>query len=51
MGANEWLVEEMYDRYKADPGSVDQTWVKYFHAHGNGDQNGSATNGAPAASA
>ena len=26
-GANEWLVEEMYDQYQADPGSVDETWV------------------------
>ena len=22
-GANEWLVEEMYDRFQADPSSVD----------------------------
>ena len=26
-GANEWLVEEMHDQYKQDPGSVDPTWV------------------------
>ena len=30
-GANEWLVEEMYERFQADPASVDQTWVEYFH--------------------
>ena len=51
-GANEWLVEEMYERFKADPASVDQTWVKYFHAHGDGDSNGgsaTSTNGSPAA--
>ena len=35
-GANEWLVEEMYERFQADPSSVDQTWVDYFKAHGNG---------------
>jgi 2-oxoglutarate dehydrogenase E1 component len=33
-GANEWLVEEMYDQYQKDPGSVDPTWVKYFQANG-----------------
>ena len=44
-GANEWLVEEMHERFQADPSSVDQTWVDYFKAHGSG-----STNGAPAAS-
>jgi len=39
-GANEWLVEEMYDQYQKDPGSVDATWVKYFQA--NGQTNGHA---------
>ena len=29
-GANEWLVEEMYDQFTRDPGSVDPTWVAYF---------------------
>ena len=33
-GANEWLVEEMYDQYQKDPGSVDPTWAKYFQANG-----------------
>ena len=64
-GANEWLVEEMYDRFQADPSSVDQTWVDYFKAHGNGSPSGSesgtqnggpatttgSTNGAPGAAA
>ena len=55
-GANEWLVEEMYERFQDDPSSVDQTWVDYFKAHGNGDGgsgNGSpssTTNGTPEAS-
>jgi multifunctional 2-oxoglutarate metabolism enzyme len=26
-GANEWLVEEMYESYKKDPNSVDASWV------------------------
>ncbi|MCW2793299.1 MAG: 2-oxoglutarate dehydrogenase component, partial [Nocardioides sp.] len=55
-GANEWLVEEMYDQYKSDPGSVDPTWVSYFkdHASGKGSANGSAngsSNGSPAKAA
>ncbi|MPZ63677.1 MAG: multifunctional oxoglutarate decarboxylase/oxoglutarate dehydrogenase thiamine pyrophosphate-binding subunit/dihydrolipoyllysine-residue succinyltransferase subunit [Propionibacteriales bacterium] len=29
-GANEWLVDEMYDRYQRDPGSVDQEWADFF---------------------
>ncbi|WP_298518259.1 multifunctional oxoglutarate decarboxylase/oxoglutarate dehydrogenase thiamine pyrophosphate-binding subunit/dihydrolipoyllysine-residue succinyltransferase subunit [uncultured Nocardioides sp.] len=46
-GANEWLVEEMYDRFQADPASVDQTWVEYFRSHGNGNGNDNgATSGA-----
>ncbi len=44
-GANEWLVEEMYERFQADPSSVDQTWVDYFKAHGNGAPNGGPGNG------
>src|SRR5947209_3011457 len=29
-GPNEWLVEEMYDRYKADPSSVGASWQEFF---------------------
>src|SRR5450755_638496 len=29
-GANEWLVEELYQRYLADPGSVDMAWWSFF---------------------
>jgi 2-oxoglutarate decarboxylase len=45
-GANEWLVEEMYDRFRSDPASVDQTWVDYFKTQGNG----ASSNGTAAAS-
>ncbi|GAB3786501.1 multifunctional oxoglutarate decarboxylase/oxoglutarate dehydrogenase thiamine pyrophosphate-binding subunit/dihydrolipoyllysine-residue succinyltransferase subunit [Nocardioides ungokensis] len=45
-GANEWLVEEMYDKYQKDPGSVDPTWVKYFQANGSAS---AAANGHTAA--
>ena len=33
-GANDWLLEEMYERYTTDPSSVDETWAKYFKSHG-----------------
>ena len=33
-GANDWLLEEMYEQYAADPSSVDQTWAEYFRKHG-----------------
>ncbi|GAA2154301.1 multifunctional oxoglutarate decarboxylase/oxoglutarate dehydrogenase thiamine pyrophosphate-binding subunit/dihydrolipoyllysine-residue succinyltransferase subunit [Nocardioides koreensis] len=42
-GANEWLVEEMYDQYQKDPGSVDPTWVKYFQANGHANGHAAAT--------
>ena len=29
-GANDWLVDEMYEHYLADPTSVDPVWVEYF---------------------
>ena len=29
-GANEWLVEEMYERYLQDPASVDSAWKTFF---------------------
>ena len=29
-GANEWLVEEMYERYRRDPASVDAAWHDFF---------------------
>jgi len=29
-GPNEWLVDEMYQQFLADPGSVDQAWHEFF---------------------
>jgi multifunctional 2-oxoglutarate metabolism enzyme len=46
-GANDWLVEEMYERYQSDPTSVPSEWVKYFQ---NNPQAGIATQ-TPVASA
>ena len=45
-GANDWLLEEMYEQYAADPNSVDKTWAEYFKTHGapvTDAGNGSAT--------
>jgi 2-oxoglutarate dehydrogenase E1 component len=42
-GANEWLVDEMYEQFQRDPGSVDPSWAAYFKT------NGSSTNGGSAA--
>jgi 2-oxoglutarate dehydrogenase E1 component len=33
-GANEWLVEEMYERYLADPNAVDPAWHDFFADYG-----------------
>ena len=48
-GANDWLLEEMYEQYAADPTSVDETWAEYFKTHGapiTDTGNGSATGNA-----
>ena len=29
-GANEWLVDELYEKYLQDPNSVDPAWLAYF---------------------
>jgi 2-oxoglutarate decarboxylase len=39
-GANEWLVEEMYEQFQRDPGSVDPSWAAYFKTNGNGADKG-----------
>ncbi|WP_148574776.1 multifunctional oxoglutarate decarboxylase/oxoglutarate dehydrogenase thiamine pyrophosphate-binding subunit/dihydrolipoyllysine-residue succinyltransferase subunit [Nocardioides caldifontis] len=33
-GANEWLVDEMLERYQADPSSVDDAWLAFFRERG-----------------
>nr|WP_307859024.1 multifunctional oxoglutarate decarboxylase/oxoglutarate dehydrogenase thiamine pyrophosphate-binding subunit/dihydrolipoyllysine-residue succinyltransferase subunit [Herbiconiux sp. SYSU D00978] len=40
-GANEWLVEELYEQYLRDKNSVDQSWwpvLESYHAHKQGGQ-------------
>ncbi len=41
-GANEWLVEEMQERFERDPKSVGQEWVDYFTSR-SGSSNGAAS--------
>ena len=47
-GANEWLVEEMRERFDQDPGSVEPAWRAYFEGS-TPSSNGSPTSGADAA--
>ena len=47
-GANDWLVEEMFERYQADPTSVPTEWVTYFQ---NNPQAASPSASAPVAGA
>ncbi|CAB5112228.1 MAG: multifunctional oxoglutarate decarboxylase/oxoglutarate dehydrogenase thiamine pyrophosphate-binding subunit/dihydrolipoyllysine-residue succinyltransferase subunit [Actinobacteria bacterium] len=42
-GANDWLVDEMYEQYVADPTSVDPTWVEYFKVNRPGSPAGSGS--------
>ena len=43
-GANDWLVDEMYEHYLQDPTSVDPAWIEYFKNNkpGNPSSNSSA---------
>ena len=47
-GANDWLVEEMFERYQADPTSVPSEWVTYFQ---NNPQAATQNSAAPVTSA
>jgi 2-oxoglutarate decarboxylase len=42
-GPNEWIVEDMYQRYLADPGSVDSAWHEFFADYKPGEGADSAT--------
>ena len=61
-GPNEWLVDEMYQRYLADPDSVDAAWHEFFADYapddgtsvagsGSGSSTGSSGNGSTSGSA
>ncbi len=32
-GANEWLVDEMYERYLTDPNSLEPSWIEFFKTY------------------
>ncbi len=44
-GANEWLVDEMYERYQQDPNSVDKAWWDFFKSYTPGDKASPSTSG------
>ncbi|WP_236700492.1 multifunctional oxoglutarate decarboxylase/oxoglutarate dehydrogenase thiamine pyrophosphate-binding subunit/dihydrolipoyllysine-residue succinyltransferase subunit [Allosalinactinospora lopnorensis] len=49
-GPNEWLVEELYQKYLNDPNSVDKAWWNFFADYKSGTtQANGATGGTPAA--
>src|SRR6188508_1341595 len=49
-GPNEWLVEEMYQRFLDDPSSVDPAWHDFFADYRPADADAApAGNGTPAA--
>ncbi|OZD91016.1 2-oxoglutarate dehydrogenase E1 component [Rhodococcus sp. 05-2256-B2] len=63
-GQNQWLVDEMYQRFKQDPSSVDASWHEFLTdydpeavidenpiSNGKSGSNGSASNGSSAKSA
>ncbi len=47
-GANEWLVEEMFEQYERDPDSVAPEWKTYFRSSGQGNGTAPATEPATA---
>ncbi len=48
-GTNEWLVEDMYERFLSDPGSVDEAWHDFFADYRPSSGNGAGRRPAPAA--
>ncbi|MBQ1052535.1 multifunctional oxoglutarate decarboxylase/oxoglutarate dehydrogenase thiamine pyrophosphate-binding subunit/dihydrolipoyllysine-residue succinyltransferase subunit [Micromonospora sp. C51] len=50
-GPNEWIVEEMYQRYLADPGSVDPAWHDFFADYRPGQSTAGTGDGRPATTA
>ena len=51
-GANEWLVDELYEQYLKDKNAVDPAWWDFFADYEPGDsRNGAASDAAPAQAA
>src|SRR5690348_13812586 len=53
MGINSWLEDELYQQYRHDRSTVDESWKKIFEGHhpngGSLANGGTATNGATTA--
>ena len=47
-GANEWLVDELYEQYKVDKNSVDKAWWPILEAYHPVDADGASAPSAPA---
>ncbi|MFC7879427.1 multifunctional oxoglutarate decarboxylase/oxoglutarate dehydrogenase thiamine pyrophosphate-binding subunit/dihydrolipoyllysine-residue succinyltransferase subunit [Isoptericola sp. NPDC057391] len=47
-GANEWLVDELYEQYLKDKNAVDPAWWDFFADYEPGETNGAAAETAPA---
>ena len=50
-GANEWLVDELYEQYKVDKNSVDKAWWPILEAYHPVDADGTTAQSAPTGSA
>jgi 2-oxoglutarate decarboxylase len=50
-GPNEWLIEEMYERFLQDPSSVDSAWHEFFADYQPGQAASEKSTKAPAATA
>ena len=50
-GANEWLVDEMYERYLSDPTSLEPSWIEFFKTYNPANNSSSSTNNSSTASA
>jgi 2-oxoglutarate dehydrogenase E1 component len=49
-GTNQWLVEEMFERYSNDPASVDAAWADFFAKGGTPDGSPAPHDSSPTAS-
>jgi 2-oxoglutarate decarboxylase len=49
-GANEWLVDEMYERYLSDPTSLEPSWIEFFKTY-NPNSSGSSSSSTSSTSA
>jgi multifunctional 2-oxoglutarate metabolism enzyme len=46
-GANEWLVDEMYERYLSDPTSLEPSWIEFFKTYNPNSSASAPIAGAP----